>query len=356
MKQFLRFLKSYRTHFILWSIYITYECLLIGVFYDLFGKLENYVTHFCLNVSLFYINLWLLDRLKINRSQAYFKILLISVLEILIYIPLLALLNHFFTEYNQPTTSSQFGIDHRFVFGAIYRSLFFILMSTGFWFLKSFLMEKQISEHLEKERLKAIIERETIKTDLVQAKNAYMRSQINPHFLFNTMSFVQSRVYKTDAEAGELLLLLAQMMRYTISLDQKETFSSLSTEIEQVENLITLFQIKENYCLSVHFDYNDAALRQKILPLTLLTLCENLFKHGVLNDPACPAIISVNCNSNKIVITTENKIAPVSNPLSSKTGLKNLEERLKQHYDEDAILLYTKKGMLFIAKLEIPVI
>jgi sensor histidine kinase YesM len=355
MKNIVDFYKQYRIHFILWAIYIAYESVLIGIFYGRFGKIENYITHFSLNISLFYLNIFILDKLEMKKNEDYFKILLTSITEILVYIPLLALLNQWFTEYNQPTAASSLGIDHRFILGAIYRSLFFILVSTGFWFLKRFLKEKQISENIEKERLKAIIEKESIASKLILAQNAYMRSQINPHFLFNTINFVHDRIRNVDSQAGELLLSLTKMIRYTVGLDHGKSLSLLGSEIEQVENLINLFQIREGHTLSIHLDYNDAALEQGVLPLSLLTLSENVFKHGTLNDPSAPAVISVNCRDDKIVISTKNKVSGITHPLSSKIGLKNLENRIQQHYKEQATFLHYNQGDFFITNLEMPI-
>lgn len=349
------FTKKYKLHFTLWIIYIFYESILIGIFYQKFGKFENYATHFSLNIFLFYFNIWILDRLKFNKNADYLKIFVTSFIEIIIYIPLLAQLNQWFTDYNRPTTESALGIDHRFVLGAVYRSIFFILVSTGFWFLKKFLREKRISEGLEKKRLVALLERENIKNELMLSQNAYIRAQINPHFLFNTLSFVQRRIQKSDSESGEILLLLGKMMRYAISLDNKEVFTPLSNEIEQVENLISLLQIRENYTLSIHFDYDEKALEVKIIPLALLTLCENVFKHGVLHDASNPASISINCVNKKLVIVTKNKIGSSAHTLGSKTGLKNLEHRLSYHYNKDSTFKFEKNGSYFITRAELPI-
>lgn len=353
MKKLLGFLISYKLHILLWVIYIAYESILIGFFYQRFGKFENYATHYSLNIFLFYINLWVLESMNFKSKGNYLKIPFLAALEILLYIPLLAQLNQWFTDFNQPTASNLLGIDHRFILGAIYRSLFFILISTGFWFLKRFLNEQENSKKLENERLQAIIEKESIKTQLVIAENAFMRSQVNPHFLFNTLSFVYRRIKKNDSDAGDLLFSLAKMIRYTVSLDLNTKVVLLSEEIEQVENLINLFQIREGHSLSIHLDYQDGLQGEQIIPLALLTLCENVFKHGVLNDSSSPAIISIKSSNGLITIKTENKISRRTNDLSTGRGLKNLSQRINLHYAGNANFKYFEQGGRFKANLEI---
>ena len=74
MKNIVDFYKQYRIHFILWAIYIAYESVLIGIFYGRFGKIGNYITHFSLNISLFYLNIFILDKLEMKKNEDYFKI------------------------------------------------------------------------------------------------------------------------------------------------------------------------------------------------------------------------------------------------------------------------------------------
>jgi len=73
-----------------------------------------------------------------------------------------------------------------------------------------------------------------------------------------------------------------------------------------------------------------------------------------LDDPSAPAIISVNCKDGKIVISTKNKTSGMTQLLSSKIGLKNLENRIQQHYKDQAIFLHQNDGDFFITNLEVP--
>ncbi|KQS36818.1 sensor histidine kinase [Pedobacter sp. Leaf194] len=356
MKMLLVFWKGYRLHILLWAIYIIYESVLIGVFYQKFGKFENYASHFSLNIALFYVHSWVLSKVKFLKNKDYLLILLIAAIEIVAYIPLLAQFNQWLTDFNQPTPGSALGIDHRFILGAIYRSLYFILFSTGFWFLNRFLKEKQLTQKLEKGRLEAIIGQQSTKAELAIAENAFIRAQINPHLLFNTLNFVHRRIKTTDSEAGELILLLAKMMRYSIGLNQTEQTSPLIDEILQVENLINLFQIKESYSLSIHFDYQENLLNQRVIPLALLTLSENVFKHGVLDDHRNPASISISLVKNTIIIKTINKIIKKSDALSTNTGLKNLNFRLVHVYGDTFNYSHSEIDGTFYTTLELPTI
>jgi two-component system LytT family sensor kinase len=345
----------YRLHFFLWSVYIVYESVIIGLISGVFGNLENYIIHYTLNITVFYLHSSLMERANLTGHVLhYFILLLIVLIEMVCYVLSLATLNHLFTIYNQANKYNILGIDYNFILRAVYRCLFFIILGSGYWSLKKYISERQKTEELEKQKLHSIIDQEKMSKALVQSEKAYMRAQINPHFLFNTLSFVQHRVQKADEDAGELLLSLAKMMRYTVGLDQTEVFTSLSGEVEQVENLINLFQIKENRSLSIHLDYDDSVLEQKMIPLVLLTLSENVIKHGVLNDPSFPASITISCSGDYIRILTENKTGEAANVLSSKTGLKNLSERLKQNYGDSYTFIYEENGGIFRADLSTP--
>ena len=338
-------IRNNRLHFILWLIFVTYESLLIGIFSGVFGRFENYLVHYSLNIFLFYFHIMIMDKLKFIHPGDYLKVVLLAASEILVYIPLLAILNRFFTSYNQPDPENILGINHRFVLGAVYRSLYFIFIATGFWFLKRYLKERQLTQDLEKNRLKEIIDREKIEKQLALAQNAYIKSQINPHFLFNTLSFIHKRIRKTDPASGDLIVGLSEMMRYAVDIDYDEEFTLLSKEIAQAENLINLFQIKQDFKLSIHFDYGELDPDQKIVPLALLTLVENVFKHGVLDDDSAPAKISIRSSSKVLVIETENKASKAPSSLSLHTGLKNLESRMRLVYGNSFSLLIDRNEL-----------
>lgn len=355
-KKMLEALYKYKLHIILWLIYITYESMMVGVFTGAFGKFENYAVHYTLNVSLFYFHSYSMEKINFKKRKLdYLKVLLLVILEITAYVIILAILNHLFTAFNQPNKYNILGIDERYIIGASYRSLSFILVSSGYWFLINFYKEREISANLEKQHLHSLIEKEAMTKQLLMAQNAYLKAQINPHFLFNTLSFIHRRVRKIDEDAGNLVVSLADMMRYALDISHSEEYIVLSKEIEQVENLINLFQIKEDFKLYIFFDYEEAAAEEKLIPLALMTLAENIFKHGVLTDVEHPAKISLRYANEMIIIETENKVGEVPGALSLKTGLSNLKDRLRHAYGQKCSITWEKNDGYFRVRLTVSV-
>jgi len=324
-----------KLHLLLWGIFIIYESVIVGLVTGNFARIESYVIHYFLNISIFYIHAHFLEKMDFrNRRVDYILAICLLFGEMLVYILMLASLNHLFTIYNQANKYNLLGIDFNFIFRAIYRCLFFIIISTGWWALRRYLRERNKTVQLEKKSLHSLVEKEKLSADFVKAQNSYLRAQINPHFLFNTLNFLNSRIKKNDPEAGELIITISEMLRYSLDLDPNEQLVKLSSEVEQVENLINFFQIKEKFTLNIHFDYDEEVLRERIIPLSMLTLVENIFKHGVVDDQTFPAQISIRKTDDWVTIETINKTADQPRSQSLNTGLKNLEQRLINTYKD----------------------
>lgn len=349
-----RWLNQYKFHILIWAVYFTYESVLVGVLFGQFGKFENYVIHYSLNIFIFYFNFQMMQVMEgRGKKLFYLQVTGVFIAEMIFYVYALAFFNHFFTTYNQTTKTSWLGIDRTYVLSATYRGLYFLLYSCGYWFLFRFIKQRKISTDLEQSVLRNQLEKEAVTKELVVAQNAYLKAQINPHFLFNTLSFVHRRIRKTDEDAGNLIVSLANMMRYALDINQNQEFVVLSEEIEQVENLISLFQIKENFNLYIFFNYEEDAAEQKLIPLAMMTLAENIFKHGVLTEIDHPAKISLSYTDGVIQVETENKAAGVPKALSLKTGLSNLQTRIKHAYGENGELTWANEGDVFKAKLSV---
>ncbi len=345
---------NFRLHILLWSVYIIYESVIVGLITGKFSNIENYLIHYSINISVFYLHVFVLEKLNFrNTIKDYIFIIPLVILEMTCYVLLIATLNHFFTIYNQANKYNVLGIDYTFVLKAFYRCLFFIIIASGFWALRRYLKEKKTTERLKRMKLNDIIENEQMSRALVTAENAYLRSQINPHFLFNTLNFVHRRIKRLDVDSGEIILSLSKMMRYALIMDNEDGFSKLGDEIEQVENLINLFQIKENHTLVFHVEYEESVLSEKIIPLVLLTLTENMFKHGNLKDHSSPARISIRKNDGKLFIYTENIVRKDSIYQSNHLGLKNLKKRLVMHYSNGCSFDWGIEDEKFFTRLEI---
>ena len=348
-----KWFRPYRIHIVFWAVYILYESALTGIFAGRFGKAENYIVHYLLNISLFYMHSRMMD--VFAKGRVYFlKVPLLVAVEIALYVPLLAILNHFFTDYNQATATSALGIDKKFIGGAVYRSIFFIIVSTGYWFLRQYLSQRKTAAQLETDRLEQIVKREIAEKKLLIARNAHLRAQVSPHLLFNTLTFIYRRVKKTDALAGEAIISLTSLMRYSLESNYGTELVPLSEEVAQVRGLENMLKILKGGKFYFRMDIDDAVLTSSAVPLILLTLMENIYKHGDLSDPANYGEMKVFSHDGKIVFHTRNTISALTRPLSMKTGLVNLGSRLSDYYAGTAEMSYGAINGRFEVSIKIP--
>ncbi|SDH70168.1 Histidine kinase [Pedobacter terrae] len=354
MKKLYLFCREYKLHIFLWLIFITYESVVAGIFSGEFGPIENYVVHYTLNISLFYINYFFIITISDDKTPNIWLLLIVISTEILLYIPLLAFLNQLFTSYNKPTPSSILGINYKFIVGAIYRSVFFIMVSTGYAFLIRFYNERRRLQQMEIAHLKEVIERRNIEKNLVAAKNAFIRAQLNPHLLFNVLNFIHNRVRKIDHIAGDLVISLVDVMRYAINTEYNEGVVSLKEEIEYLETLLNIFEEIKGKQFNLDFSYPDDIDSIKIIPLLLLTIAENMFKHGDLTDPTRPAFLNISTTKLNLEITAGNNL--LERPIAdiNRKGLLFLQERIKEAYGNNGYIEYKLIDEKFIIKILIP--
>jgi len=355
MIQFLwEWLRYYKIHLVFWVIYIMYESGLTGVFAGRFGKAENYIVHYTLNISLFYFHYWMMKKFA-KRRFYILAVTLQIIVEILIYIPLLAILNHFFTDYNQASIKELFGINEKFIASAIYRSIFFIIVSTGYWFLRQYINERKKAEEIERDRLQQIVEKEIAEKNLLLAQNAYLRAQVNPHFLFNTLSFVHRRIRKSDSIAGDVIVALTSLMRYAVETSQDTEKVLLNEELTQVYDLISILKTLKGTEFNFQIEVESGFEHIMLIPLLLLTIVENMYKHGDLSNANNPGVLKIAILNNTLIITTKNLISKKKKSLSLGTGLTNLQKRLADHNGLNGNMSYKEIDNEFLVAIIIPI-
>jgi len=175
------------------------------------------------------------------------------------------------------------------------------------------------------EKRHALLQAESKKAEL-----AFLRSQINPHFLYNTLNYLYSLAIPVSDQLSKAILRLSDLMRYTLS-DSPDGKVMVDREIEYLDSYIALFRMRFEPAFYVHFN-QEGASGQKIAPLLLVPLVENAFKHGVVNDPASPILIILRIKNNVLFFSVENKINHSQKDQYSGIGLTNIERRLQLLY------------------------
>lgn len=219
-----------------------------------------------------------------------------------------------------------------------FRPISIILLSLVAWLLK---------RQSEFKANRAILEQEKSAAEL-----AFLRSQINPHFLFNTLGFIHSRVYSADPEAAEITTELSHVLRKAFSASE-ENETTVREEMEMVESIYGIMKKRFNGKCFVKFDVDESVLEKRIEPLLLMPLAENMFKHGDLRSPENPGKVTVGLHVDQLQIRFENKIMPGDAHDGSGIGLRNTRKRLELVYPGRHLVEIQKDSNRFVVELKI---
>ncbi|SDT14593.1 Histidine kinase [Mucilaginibacter mallensis] len=340
MKKLEIWLKRYRLHFLIWALYIAYECIMVALVYGDIAKPLVYVTHYIIILCLFYshANLafaWALQ----NKLTAIWKLPLVILVEVGVYL-LCSYVNDFVLEKFHIIAVGSLHFSDQYVIRNGYRCLFFVGFSSGYYFLKTYSKERIKTAILERQRLNEIISRHKAEQDLTKAQNAFLKAQINPHFLFNTLDFIYHHIISVSPVAADAVITLAEMMRFAIDADKVGEYIKLGDEIDQVNNLRYLSVLRKNEELPFSFAYEPDIRELNFIPLVLLTLAENIFKHGDLSKGQA-ASLEVYLNDSLLIIESDN-VSSRSQHNSHGTGLLNIEKRLKYAYGDAVDFNYSQ--------------
>jgi len=192
----------------------------------------------------------------------------------------------------------------------------------------------------------------TLKADKTKGELALLKSQVNPHFFFNTLNNLYGLVVEKSEKAPEVILKLSDMMRYTI-YEGKEELVLLEDEICYLENYIELHKIRYQKKVEISF-IHDVKKGIKVAPLLFINLLENAFKHGVEKILENAFIhLKMQVRGNKLFFKIENKFAETSSPSKNGIGLENLEKRLDYLYPNKHELIIEEKGSVYKVQLNL---
>jgi len=314
-----------------------------------FGRPGNYIVHYFFNILLFYVHaLIVLTAAFENPKHKFWKIPVLILLELSMFVLILLIIDSLLIRY---TDFIEFTLNIQFYYRIAYRGSFFIGIGTGYYYLLTFLKQKEITEESERKHLSSIIAHQETQNELNITVNAYLKAQINPHFLFNTLNFIYNNARKTAPAAAEAIMTLSDMMRYAIKAQDAGEFIYLLSEAEQVDNLIRLHQLRQNDQLYIKFDYSECGGETKFIPLILMTLVENIFKHGNLSKESKPAEIMIRSDDNVLKIHTANLVNENQNSTSDGIGLENISKRLNITYGERVKFDYFIEDNLFKVRI-----
>ncbi|RYE59263.1 MAG: hypothetical protein EOP48_01435 [Sphingobacteriales bacterium] len=194
---------------------------------------------------------------------------------------------------------------------------------------------------------KEAVEKEHLKTEL-----AFLKSQVNPHYLFNTINDIYSLTRQQSEEAPEALLKLSEVLRYMLR-ESDDPYVPLANEIDYLNNVIDLQKIGQKGNSHINFKVAGKIENQKIAPLILINFIENAFKHGVFKNREEPIQILVTIDQQAFHLHISNKINVAKKDKTGGIGLVNVQRRLALIYPNRHKLLIYPKTDTFIVDLKI---
>jgi len=325
-------------HLIIWLLVIFLPAIL-------FDKPEKEITanmvifffiHTFLFIALFYSNylIYIPQFLSKRKFVLYAGSLILSTV-------LLITLNYLAAISFLPEEATPNAHNYRFRGSLVFFSIFLITLSTSI---------KVTQNWYFNEKQKNIIKNEKLHSEL-----SFLKSQVNPHFLFNTLNNIYSLANRKSEHTGDAIMKLSHLMRYMLYEAKKDTVD-LQNEINYLADYIELQKLRMPDKSKVIFNIDSSDFEKKIEPMLLVPFVENAFKHGDIFSEDAKIDILLKIKNNELYFKVENKIdqATISEKdKSSGIGLDNLRKRLELLYPEKHEFITEIKDNIFVSILKI---
>ncbi|MEL6988887.1 MAG: histidine kinase [Bacteroidota bacterium] len=328
-------IKKYKYHLIGWGLYIFYQYA--GIKWDnLPYELVLTNTYIISAFVAFYFS-YILIWTPVLRDRNYKRLLLIPI-ALMVFIGV----RHVLEEILSPAI---FGFGNyrndEIVFYAqdnFWRSMVYTVAA---FIAASFVQQFSLNSKLT-----------SLKEEKANAEMSFLRSQLNPHFLFNSLSFIYTKAMKLDPELGDTVFKLSEMLRYSLE-SSKQDKVPIQKEIDLLENYINIFKNRFEGKFNCTFNIENGNGNIQIEPLLLIPFIENAFKHGITSDPDNPVLINLNYSKSHLHFNCKNKINNHHKDKGSGIGLENIKKRLDLLYANKYSLDIKNDGQFFETDLRI---
>jgi len=242
---------------------------------------------------------------------------------------------------------------------AFFPAIFLAFLVRLIWFISTYAIV-MIFYYQRKENEEKIIA-DKLKSEKLDMELRYLKSQINPHFLFNALNNIYSMVYTHDDNAADGVLKLSEMLRYVLVDCQAETIP-LSKEIKYIENFIDFQMMRMGGHRDVFMEKKVENDDFMIAPMILQPIIENCFKYSRLEShPDGHVHVSIRQSNGKFCFEAENTVAQNALPTivngtgekNSGIGQKNVRQRLMLHYEENYIFDIQQDKELYKVRIEL---
>ncbi|MEO8886302.1 MAG: sensor histidine kinase [Mucilaginibacter sp.] len=313
-------------HFLVWAGLISFAMFMMRNVFKLsmHHVLIEYLLYGIVNISLFYLNYLVLIPQYLNRKR--YGLYLAAILSAIVMygfikygIALFFKDDQFFRPRRRdgpPMGMQEMNFIGYFV-STVFTSIIFIFFSVVLKLFVDWFVNERVQRDLENQRLSAEL--------------SFLKSQINPHFLFNSLNSIYSLAYQRSDTTPDAILKLSEIMRYML-YECNDNTVDLSKELHYLQNFIDLQKIRLGDKAYVDFKIEGKVTNQKIAPLLLIAFIENAFKHGVASDASSPIQLYVSILANQLQFYVHNKKHKNNTDAVGGIGLNNVKRRLDLLY------------------------
>lgn len=204
----------------------------------------------------------------------------------------------------------------------------------------------RLNEHLKQVQKEKLI-----------AEVSYLKAQINPHFLFNTLNSLYALALRKSDEAPEAILKLSGMMRYVVT-ESNNSKVPLKKELDYLKDYVALQKLRLAQDVKLNFTITGDPQHLEIAPLILITYIENAFKYGINPDEESEINIAIAVKAKGIELLVTNRIVVDKKliPAISEEGHRNTRQRLDHLYPSKYTLKMNDDGTIYRVKLYIELV
>jgi len=237
-----------------------------------------------------------------------------------------------FHNYSPDTTVTYYIFDNMFFSSPM------IVLSAAVWSAQAALRRERENRQLREEKRAAEV--------------AFLKTQINPHFLYNTLNMLFSMAYPVAKPVANAILKLSDLMRYMLH-ESPDGQVDLEKEIEYLHNYLALYRLRFPDSFYVDFTVTGEPAGRRVAPLVLIPFVENAIKHGVLDDSSNPVHIRLHIEAEQLQFAVENLRSDGNKDTTTGIGLPNLRRRLELLYPERHTLQVDSVGERFVTSLRL---
>ncbi len=333
-------------HLSFWVIYTVFLAFTFKSFYpgkQIFEIILYFIITTPLDALATYFTVYILVSIFLLNKR-YWEFILLLIISSLLFVLLqkmqlyFILYPYFFLDFTP--TGQWYNLDYFYTITNIYP---IVGIFAGIKFVKEAFIIQKINEDLEKKKLEAELK--------------FLKSQIHPHFLFNTLNNLYALTLDKSDQAPEVVIKLSGLLDYML-YEANVSRVPLLKEVHMLQNYIKLENIRYGKDAHIDFTVTGDTAGKSIAPLILLPFVENSFKHGLSQKTSAHRVeINLSCKNEilnfKVKNGKSNEKFPIQKEYTEGIGLKNVKRRLDILYPNKHRLHIEKKTTSFNVELEI---